>query len=256
MKKILMTLIFALVANLVQAQYRKILSVLQFDNLEHKVKSDYGSKTNPVESGAFINLNNPQSRNAGFVRLFNSYRWPNGEKINFSKRHSTQGLGSKGIVDVYTLVNPETGDTILLYVDPYKTSEKYNVPKGLFALDATILKSEIEPILQQIEEVNNAEDGTKLKLHIGEIMNYISSNFDQNQLIDLTQLEFLRDDKKADKELTTHLMMIYVMSKFYAMAKDIDNERDYAFDKMKANYKKYIKANPQAERGKLGEKLN
>lgn len=193
--------------------------------------------------------------NVGFLKLFNSYRWPNGDKINFSKRHSTRTAGSNGIVDVYTLVNPETSDTIMLYVDPYKKSEKYGVPQGLIALDEKILKLEIEPILQQIEEVNNSEDGSKLKFHIGDVMNYIFSNFDQNQLIDLNRLEFLQKDKKADQDLTTYLMMVYVMNKYYALAKGIENEAGYAFEKMKTSYRNYIKVYPETLKGKLDEHL-
>lgn len=255
MKHFFFSLSLMLVSTFAQAQYQKIFSIIRFDNLTMQVKADYGTKTNPIESGAFINLADVKARNAGFVRLFNSYRWPNGDKINFSKRHSVNGFGSKGIVDVYTLVNPETEDTLKLHVDPYKTSEKYDVPNGLIALNLNILKSEIEPILTQIEEVNHAEDGTKLKLHIGEIMNYISKNFDQNELIDLNNLEFLRKDSAADKDLTTHLTMIYLMNKYYALAKDIDKEADYAFLKMKDSYHKYVKANPGANIGSLNERL-
>ena len=255
MKHFFFSLSLLLLANLVNAQYKKIFSVIRFDNISTKEKSDYGTKTNPIESGAFINMADPQTRNASFVRLFNSYRWPNGDKINFAKRHSTQGFGSKGIVDVYTVVNPETKDTILLYVDPYKKSEKYGVPQALIALDEKILKSEIEPILQQIEEVNNSEDGSKLKFHIGDVMNYISSNFDQSQLIDLNHLEFLQKDKKADQDLTTYLMMVYVMNKYYALAKDLDNVSEYAFEKMKVSYKKYMQMHPEVERGKLADVL-
>ena len=256
MKKILITLVLALIVNLSKAQYRKILSVLQFDNLENRVKDDYGSKSNPIESGAFINFADDKARRAAMLKLYNSYRWPNGDKIDFSKRHSTRGYGSKDIVDVYTLVNLETKDTLKLHVDPYKTSERYDVPKGLVALNVAILKPEIEPILQQIEEVNQAEDGTKLKLHIGEIMNYISRNFDQNLLIDLDNLEFLQKEKGADKDLTTHLMIIYVMNKYYALAKDIDKEADYAFLKMKENYRKFVEANPTAKTGNLRDRLH
>lgn len=255
MKHFLLSFGILLTSSLAQAQYKKIFSVIQFDHITDQVKADYGTKANPLESGAFMIMANPQARNACFVKLFNSYRWPNGDKIDFSKRYSTRGAGSKDIVDVYTLVNPDTKDTIWLHVDPYKTSEKYDIPKGLIALNATILKTEIEPILEQIEEVNQAEDGTKLKLHIGEIMNYISRNFDQNQLIDLNKLEFVFQDKKADKVLIDYLMMIYVMNKYYALAKDIEKETDYAFLKMKENYKKFVKANPEAEKGKLDESL-
>lgn len=244
-----------LISSIAQAQYHRIFSVIRFDNLRAQVKADYGTKMNPIESGAFMSMADAQARNAAFVKLFNSYRWPNGDKIDFSKRHSTRGAGSKGIVDVYILVNPQTKDTLRLHVDPYKTSDSYDVPKGLIALNLVVLKSELEPILQQIEEVNRAEDGTKLKLHIGEIMNYISKNFDQNQLIDLKQLEFLQKDKVADKDLTNHLMMIYVMNKYYALAKDINKEADYAFLKMKENYQKFVKANPAVNTGTLSDRL-
>lgn len=254
MKKIFMTLVLALLVSLSQAQYRKILSVLQFDNLENTVKQDYGSQTNPVESGAFMSIADDKGKRAGMRKLFNSYRWPNGGKIDFSKRFSTKG-GSKGIVDCYTLVNAETKDTLLLYVDPYKISETYYVPKGLVALTPSIMKPEIEPVLEQIQEINQAEDGMVLKLHAGNILRYLSQNFDQNLLIDQEKIKFLLEDEKADKALTGFLMRSYIFNKFYALAKDIDNEKDYAFEKMKANYKNYLKAHPETETGKLDEQL-
>jgi len=254
MKKIVITLVLALLVNLVKAQYDKIFAVLRFDNLENKVKDGYGTKTNPIESGAFINMGDDKSRRTGMRKLFNSYRWPNGSKIDFSKRFSTQG-GSKGIIDCYTLINPETKDTVLVYVDPYKTSEQYYVPKGLIAFTPSILKPEIEPILEQIQEINKADDGAALKLHAGEILRYLTINFDQNILIDQDRLKFLLEDKEVDKNLTGFLMRSYIFNKYYALAKDIDNEKDFAFDQMKNNYKKYMKAHPETVTGKLDEQL-
>lgn len=255
MKKILVMLILALSVNLAQAQYQKIIAVLQFDNLENTVKENYGSQTQPIESGAFISIADDKGKRVGMRKLFNSYRWPNGNKINFSMRFSTKG-GSKGIVDCYTLVNPESKDTVRLYVDPYKISEKYYVPKGLIALTPDIMKPEIEPILEQIQEINAAEDGAVLKLHAGDILRYISQNFDQNLLIDQDRVKFLLEDKEADKSLTGFLMRSYIFNKFYALAKDIENEKDYAFEKMKASYNNYMKAHPETVKGKLEERLN
>ncbi len=241
-------------ANFSQAQYRKVLAVLQFDNFVNEVKPKYGTLEQPLESGAFINLMDPQLRNAGFVRLFNSYRWPNGQKIDFAKRGSTKG-GSKGIVDRYVLVNPETSDTVLLYVDPYKTSNQYYVPKGMIALTPTLLKEEIEPVLKQIEEINQAEEGSKLILHAEDVMRYVSTNFDQNKLIDNDKVKPLLEDKEVDKMLAGYLMRTYIFSKYYALAKDIEKESDYAFEQMKTNFKKYMKLNPETNTGKLGEYL-
>lgn len=254
MKHLLLFLSLLLLANFSQAQYRKVLAVLQFDNVINEVKPTYGTLEQPLESGAFINLMNPQLRNEVFVRLFNSYRWPNGQKIDFSKRASTKG-GSKGIVDRYILINPESSDTVFLYVDPYKTSNEYYVPKGMIALTPALLKEEIDPILKQIEEINQAEEGSKLILHAGEVMRYISTNFDQNKLVDHDKVKPLLEDKEADKMLVGYLMRSYIFSKYYALAKDIESESDYAFDQMKANFKKYTKLNPETNTGKLGEYL-
>lgn len=254
MKYLFSLLSFLLLANCSQAQYRKVLAVLQFENLVNEVKPKYGTLEQPLESGAFIHLMNPQLRNAGFIRLFNAYRWPNGQKIDFSKRGSTKG-GSKGIVDRYVLVNPETGDTVLLYVDPYKTSDQYYVPKGMIALTPALLKAEIEPVLKQIEEINQAEEGSKLILHAEEVMRYVSVNFDQNKLIDNDKVKPLLEDKEVDKMLVGYLMRTYIFSKYYALAKDIENEADYAFGQMKTNFKKYMKLNPETNTGKLGEYL-
>lgn len=254
MKHLLLLLSLLLFANFSQAQYRKVLAVLQFDNLVNEVKPKYGTLEQPLESGAFINLTNPQLRNVAFVRLFNSYRWPNGQKIDFSKRGSTNG-GSKGIVDRYVLVNPETSDTILLYVDPYKTSNQYYVPKGMIALTPVLLKEEIEPVLQQIQEINQAEEGSKLILHAGDVMRYVSANFDQSKLIDNDKVKPLLEDKEVDKMLAGYLMRTYIFSKYYALAKDMENESDYAFEQMKNNFKKYMKLNPETNTGKIGEYL-
>jgi hypothetical protein len=250
MKHFLSIVSFLCCVSSAQAQYEKIFAVLRFDNLVNEVKEGYGTLEQPLESGAFINLMNAQLRNAAFVRLFNSYRWPNGQKIDFSKRGSTKG-GSKGIVDRYILVNPETSDTVFLYVDPYQTSSKYYVPKGMVALTPNLLKTEIDPILQQIEEINQAEEGSKLILHAGDVMRYISANFDQHQLIDSDKLKPLVDDKTADKSLVGYLMRSYIFNKYYALAKDIDNAGDYAFAKMKKNFEKYMKFNPEANTGQL-----
>lgn len=253
MKYFFSILSFLLLTNFSQAQYSKILSVIRFDNLIDEVKDGYGSINNPIESGAFIDMMNPKTRNAAFVKLYNSYRWPHGEKINFSKRSSTQG-GSKGIVDRYVLVNPKNSDTVILFVDPYKTSEKYYVPKGLIALAPTILTPEIEPILQQIEEINEAEDGSKLVLHDAAIIRYISANFNRN-ILTSHNLQFLATDKKADKTMTMYLMRNYTFNKYYALARDIENADEYAFEKIKVLYKKYMKANPETEIGDLDKHL-
>lgn len=252
MKHFLSLISLVLLAYYSQAQYPKVFAVLQFENLVNEVKPAYGTLEQPVESGAFIHMANPKSRNAGFVRLFNSYRWPNGEKIDFSKRGSTQG-GSKGIVDRYVLVNPESSDTVFLYVDPYKTSDKYYVPKGMIALTPALLKKEIEPILQQIEEINQAEEGSKLILHAEEVMSYISQNFDQHKLVDEDKVGPIVEDKEVDKMLMGYLMRSYVFSKYYALAKDLGNEADYAFGQMRNNFKKYVKLNPETNTGKIGE---
>lgn len=60
MKKIFTTLALALFVSIAQAQYSKILSMIQFDNLENKVLDDFGTKANPIKSGAFMHLENPR----------------------------------------------------------------------------------------------------------------------------------------------------------------------------------------------------
>ncbi|MGE6218321.1 hypothetical protein ACQKCH_00740 [Nubsella zeaxanthinifaciens] len=252
MRKTLLTLIAVCAVKIASAQYAKIMQVLQFENVTNEEMPLYGSIEKPIESGAFINLLDAGSRANGMRKLYNSYRWPNGGKIDFSKRFSTKG-GSKGIVDCYTLVNPTTKDTLRLYVDPYKTSEKYYIPKGLIALNSNLLKDEVEPILQQIQEINQAQDGEALKLHAGEILNYLSSYSFQNLLVDQDQLMPVMQDKEADKTLIGFLLRSYMFNKFYAMAKDLGNEKAYAYEKMKASYANFVKVHPDFAKGKLDD---
>jgi hypothetical protein len=254
MRKILITLITVCNVQIASAQYSKIMKVLQFENMVNQEMPDYGSLEKPIESGAFVNLLDGEGRANGMRKLYNSYRWPNGKRIDFSKRFSTKG-GSKGIVDCYILVNPITKDTLQLYVDPYKTSDKYYIPKGLIALNPELLKEEIETILEQIQEVNEAQDGEALKIHAGEILRYLASYSYQNLLIDQDQLKPLMQNMKADKTLVGFLMRSYMFNKFYALAKDLENEKAYAFEQMKANYANFIKVHPNYAEGDLDKYL-
>lgn len=253
MKNTILLFLLIISAHLSQAQYAKILSFMQFSNLENKIDEQFGTKEHPIGSGAFMEITDKQKIQERMFKLHNSYRWPNGQKINFSKRSSTKG-GSL-IIDCYTLVNPATKDTLLLYVDPYILSEKFFIPKGLIATTSGLIKSEIEPVLTQIEELNKCDREEDLKLHTIDILRYIGGNYNQALLIDQDRLKILIEDKALDKSLVGVMMRSYIFNKFYALAKDIPNEQEYAYQQMKLSFEKYLKNHPETVTGELRTKM-
>ncbi|WP_199117277.1 hypothetical protein [Pedobacter sp. ASV28] len=253
--RITLTFLSICLALFAKSQSQIIINEMAFIGLENTIKKGYGSKEDPIPSGAFINIADAQNRSDKMRRLFNSYRWPDGQSIDFSKRFSTANASGKGIVDCYTIIKPGTTDTLSIFVDPYQKAEKYFVPEGLSAITPQLLKKELEPILKQIDEINNADDGAALKIHAANILAYLGGKLNYTFLIDEGNLKAIASDKIAEEALKDYLFKSYVFNKFYAYAKEIANEQSYAFDKMKLQFQKYLLAHPNANTGALKDIL-
>lgn len=234
-----------------KSQSPELLKIMTFEGLENQVKADYGSKANPILSGAFININDQTK----MLKLKNSYRWPDGQLIDFTKRFSTHSEDGKGIVDCYTLIKPGTADTIKLFVDPYKVSPVYYVPKGLTALTLPLLGKELAPYLTLAEELESSKDAFILKDQAVKLLGYIGSAIGIAPFSDQDILKSLTTDKEIDPGLRSFLFRAYIFNKFYAYGKNIPNEKMYAFDKVKLNFQKFIVAHPEVKTGGLNEWL-
>lgn len=246
MKKIFTLSLFLLGFVFAQAQSTELLKFMSFENLQHVVRADYGTKANPIQTGAFININDRSK----MIKLKNSYRWPDGQTIDFSRRHSEPNADGKGIIDCYLLVKPGTTDTIRLYVDPYKISDFYYVPKGLVAIDLVLLKKEIEPYLKLVEELEAGKDAINLKDQSTKLITYISTSLGALPFVD-GEIRALIDDNEIDPLLKSFLFRSYMFNKFYAYGKGFENEKSYAMGKMKLNFQKHIALHPDAKIGNL-----
>jgi hypothetical protein len=246
MKKLFTLSLFLFTFGFVNAQSPELLKFMTFENLQNVEQANYGSKTNPIQSGAFINVNDRSK----MIKLKNSYRWPDGQPIDFSIRGSLQSSDGKGIIDCYTLVKPGTSDTIKLYVDPYKISDFYYVPKGLVAINLPLLKKEIAPYLKLVEELEADKDAINLKDQATKLLSYISSALGTSPFVDSGLTRFI-DDKEIDPALKSFLFRSYLFNKFYAYGKGFENEKSYAWNKMKQTFQKYIALHPDAKIGNL-----
>jgi hypothetical protein len=254
MKRIF-TLLLIAAATTSQAQKSsdELIKHLTFQNLKNEVKADFGSADNPIQSGAFQNIADRGAMQLQMGKLTNSYRWPDGSALDFSKRGSKQG--KTGVVDVYTLSKPGSTDTIRLHVDPYHTSESYYVPKGLVALNAPILEKEISPMVKIAEELYVAPDASALNESSGQLLSAINKQFGTALFIDTAVVAPIVKDKEADKPFGGYLIRSYLFSKFLAMAKNIKNPTAYATKKMKENFNRYIVLHPEVKIGNLKESL-
>lgn len=252
MTKVL-TLIMILLAISAKSQSPspELLKVMVFNGLENKVKPGYGTKADPIPSGAFKYITEKNKMQVQMLKLNNSYRWPDGQPLDFSKRFSTRNEAGTGILDCYTLVNPGTTDTIRLFVDPYREETAYYVPEGLTALTLPVLKKELAPYVKQIEELDAAPDPYALKETKLQLLSYIYKHIGTATFIDPQILSATMADEGADKDLKTHLAYIYIISKFYAYAKDIKDPTQFAFDKMKLSFQKFSPLHPEVKTGDL-----
>jgi len=255
--KTLYTLMLCLTIGFVKAQLpaNELINSIIFENL--KGYSDgYGTSIeNPLCSGAFKNIADKGSIQNRMVKLKNTYRWPDGSTIDFSKRGST--MGKTGIVDRYTLENPITKEIVTLFVDPYKTDSIFYIPKGLVAVNQEILAKEIAPYLTAIDEINNAKDAYKdKKEEINKVSNYLASNIGIGSFVDRDNLLKVITDTQAGTDLKSYLFGIYVLNKFYALGKNISAPKEYALNKMKTAFLNFQKSNPEVESGNIKINLN
>jgi len=256
MTKIL-TLIIILLAMTAKSQSPspELLKVMVFNGLENKVKPGYGTKSDPIPSGAFKYIAEKNKMQVQMLKLQNSFRWPDGQALDFSKRFSTRNDAGTGILDCYTLVRPGTTDTIRLFVDPYREETVYYVPEGLTALTLPALKKELAPYVKQIEELDAAPDPFALKETKIQLLGYMYKHIGTAAFIDPDMLSATMSDKDADKDLKAHLAYMYMISKFYAYAKDIKTPKQFAFDKMKLVFQKFVSVYPEVKTGELQSTL-
>lgn len=231
----------------------ELVAYLTFENLKSENKADYGSQNNPIQSGAFKYISDRNKMMLKSLKFKNSYRWPNGEQIDFSNRRSINN-GIK-IVDCYTIVRKGTTDTLKIFVDPYQESTEYFVPKGLTKLTKELLATEITPYLKLIEELEQSKDPYAEKENAGKILQYISQNIGIGLFNDADMLAKPMTDETADKDVKGFLMRAYIFNKFYALGHSKDNPKEYAFNKVKSNFKKLKTENPSLNVGNLDEIL-
>jgi hypothetical protein len=231
----------------------ELIDYLTFENLKPENKADYGSQNNPIHSGAFKYISDRNKMMLKSLKFKNSYRWPNGEQVDFSNRRSINN-GVK-IVDCYTIVRKGTTDTLKIFVDPYEESSEYFVPKGLTKLTKELLASEIAPYLKLIEELEQSKNPFSEKETAAKILQYISQNIGIGLFNDADMLKKPMTDETADKDVKGFLMRAYIFNKFYALGNSKDNPKQYAYNKLKENFKKMKAENPNMNIGKLDEIL-
>jgi len=251
MKKLITLFLLSFTLGFAKAQSTELLKCMSFENLQNSMKNDYGSKNNPILSGAFLNVNDRSK----MIRLKNSYRWPDGQRIDFNRRNSEAGTSSGEILDRYTLVKSGSTDTIILFVNPYKVSDTYYVPKGLVAINSLLLKNELVPYLTLVEELEDSKDPMNLKEQAAKLLDYIGSSCGMALFTD-SDLKSFMEDKEIELALKSFLFRAYIFNKFYAYGKDIGNEKTYALAKMKSNFEKYIALHPDVKIGNLKEFLH
>ena len=254
MKKIFTLLMVTLVVSAqAQTPSPELLNHFTFVGLKNEVKADYGTLQNPLPSGTFVNIANRSAMQTQTRKLQNSYRWPDGSVPDFSKRGSMQG--KNGIVDMYTLINANSKDTIRLYVDPYHAADSYFVPKGLVAMNSKLLAKEIAPLVKIAEELNDAPDASILQETSSQLLGAINKQVGTDFLVDGDVIAPIATDKEADKPFIGYLIRSYVFAKFLAYAKNIKDPKSFATKKMKENFEKYTSLHPEVKAGTLKETI-
>lgn len=236
-----------------QLPANELLNHMTFENLSSEQNDSFGSQANPLQSGAFKYISDKNKMMLRSMKLKNSYRWPNGDPIDFSNRKSVND--GKSIVDCYTLFRKGSTDTIKLFVDPYNEATTYFVPKGLSKFTKEILAKDILPYLKLVEEIENSADPYLLKDQAAKILQYISQNIGIGLFNDSDMLLKTITDEAADKDVKGFMMRAYIFNKFYALSISIDQPKDYAFNKMRSNFQKLKISHPELKVGNLNELL-
>jgi hypothetical protein len=255
--KIFYTLIFCLMAGLVKAQLPSdtLITYLTFENLKGNDDGYGASIDRPIGTGAFKNITDRSFLSLRMAKLENSYRWPDGSRIDFTKRNSQHSI--TGIVDRYTLINPNSKDTLFLFVDPYKTDSIFFVPKGLIAINKEVLAKEIAAQLKAIEDINTAKDAfSSHQDSINKVANYIAARVGLVNFVDRDNLRKVMTDTQATAGIKEYLFRIYIINKFYALGKNIANTKAYALNKMKESFIGFQKEHPNIETGNIKINLN
>jgi len=256
MKKLL-TILFCFGLSFAKAQQPidTLVNFIKFENLKG-YDEGYGlSAERPIGSGAFTNIADRGALQVRMAKLENSYRWPDGLAIDFSKRSSTSG--KTGIVDRYTLTHPTTKATINLFVDPYHTDSVYYIPKGLISVNAESLAQQIAPHLKAIDEINAVNDPyTDKKELIIQEMNFIAMKIGIAALVDREPLQKIMTDTQADNQLKNYLFNAYILHKFYALGNNLPSSASFALKRLKADFQKFQVNHPQMETGNIKINLN
>ncbi|WP_293784199.1 hypothetical protein [uncultured Pedobacter sp.] len=255
--KIFCTLIFCLITGWVKAQLPAdtLVNYITFENMKGNDDGYGASIDRPIGTGAFKNLANKSYLSMRMAKLENSYRWPDGSKIDFNRRKTEHS--ATGIVDRYTLINPDLKDTVFLFVDPYKLDSAFFIPKGLIALNKEILAREITTQLKAIEHINAAKDAFETKQDsLNKVANYIASYAGLVNFVDRENLAKVMTDTQASPEIKEYLFKIYIINKFYAMGKNISGSKAYALNKMKELFNIFQREHPNIETGNIKINLN
>ncbi|SER93207.1 hypothetical protein [Pedobacter rhizosphaerae] len=251
------TFLFCLILSAAKAQLPAdtLITYITFENLKGYNKGYGTSIERPIGTGAFTNIADRASLQIRMAKLENSFRWPDGSSIDFSNRGSTSG--KTGIVDCYALKNPRTKETVTLYVDPYHTDSTFYIPEGLILVTKEILAKEMAPHLAKIDELDAAADPfADQKENIKQELNYIAMKIGIGAFVDRDNLRKLMTDTQANNDLKNYLFNIYILHKFYAMGKNLPKSKEYALNKMKAEFLKFQKNHPDMEAGNIKINLN
>lgn len=254
--KTISTLLFCLFAGFCHAQLPSdtLLRYMTFEKLGSFAEG-YGTIEKPIGSGAFKNISDMNNLRARMAKLENSYRWPDGSKIDFSKRGSTQG--KNGIVDRYTLENKNTKTIIQLYVDPYKQDSIFYIPKGLIANTVAFLAKDLEGPLKNIDDILKDNDVfANQQNQMNDVASFIAKNVSIGYFVDRENLAKVMTDTQAAGELKDYLFKIYILNKFYALGKNIDQPNDYALKQLKVAFANFQKMHPDVESGNIKINLN
>lgn len=250
------TIIFCLVLSFAKAQQPidTLITYITFENLKGYSKGYGTSIDRPIGSGAFANLANRGALQIRMAKLENSFRWPDGSAIDFSKRSSTSG--KSGIVDRYTLTNPSTKAVVTIFVDPYHLDSVFYIPEGLVLVNKESLAKDIAPHLKKIEELNASSDPYLEQDAVKQEMNYIAMKFGIGALVNIEHLRKTMTDTQASNDLKNYLFNAYILHKFYAMGKNINRSSQYAYNKMKSDFLKFQQKHPDVEVGNIKINLN
>lgn len=251
------TLLFCLALSFAKAQkpIDTLISYITFEKLKSYNKGYGTSIDRPIGTGAFTHIADRAALQIRMAKLENSFRWPDGSPIDFSNRGSMGG--KTGIVDCYTLKHPATKEKVTLYVDPYHTDSTFYIPEGLILVTPDILAKEIAPHLKKIEEIDAASDpffDQKDAMNLE--LKYISMKIGIGAFVDRDNLRKVMTDTQADNNLKNYLLNRYILHKFYAMGKNINNAKAYAYQNMKADFKKFQINHPNVESGNVKINLN